>query len=356
MNDIDKHLQKSAITPSRALNQNFTETVMTKIQKKPKRSLLMRLRPAIALLALAFMIPGVVKAEQFVRSGWWDEYVSVNQREDLTKTLPNGNAVIAFTEKICGQYATPKQSFEEALRQTKTTTEYYEIKKDSGITPEDVRTYLRSNCEQSLLYDRMAAFYESIPKTDNRVILIGEGVIQAINDTSITIGAENNMRTIPITKPVRVTEVPSTTLALSDLKVGDTVYAFASLLKGKIKAGPAGFIDDPCSNIPSTDACDLFDPRDSDKYELEGVLRYQPPEYDPSRPGTKYVSLGDNVYTVLTCSRLKSLNGLCASGEMSQDGAYRNPVPFMPVPWHAIAMFAIGLSGVLYITIRARQS
>lgn len=345
---------------------NVADKVMNKVAKKTRWFGPAQAWALGAVLVVATM-PLAASVTNALTHGYWDDYMSVMQKTEKTIVLPNGNRVIAIDASWCGTYGV-SADLDSAKTDKSTTREYYEIKKGSNVTDKDVLDWRKTNCEASLVGKELEGIAKNLKTTDDKVIIsTGFLTVASAKATSLDIyspalhadgwtdpgGKMHEAVDMPEKHYVfnhsvaetKVRDIPGSSLALTNLKAGDSVTAFIAVNKSaspycNTEQNVLG--DSPCelSLFPTTNPGDLL-----------VVVRAQP--YD-SAIGSP-VQLGANVFTVVPCST--SMNGLCASGEMNEKGQYTHPTPLVSWPiWQFALLGGALILAIGFLATRKRQT
>lgn len=185
MKDVDKLLANGrAASPRRKLHTDFTDNTMRAIRqhKKPstfsrlKESISMKLhKPAYALAAV--MVPVGITGATYATVQNWPQISAVFSSE---KQLKDGNRVVSIDATNCGYFT------EIPLNgATSKDTLYYEVRKESKLTNEQLADMIQGVCEQNIANQAVNTVIKPYVKTVKNITSGGPYRITKLDDSSI---------------------------------------------------------------------------------------------------------------------------------------------------------------------------
>jgi hypothetical protein len=234
MKNIEKLLRSGNIKPTRPLPHDFTIKTMQAIRdnsNKPGRLAIWKERiymnlihkPAMALAAFAAV--AVISGTAYATIANWPQISSVFSGE---KRLNSGNRIVGVDGENCNFFAAqnglPKSSSKETV--------YYEIKKGSTLSNDQIVSMVRGICEENRLGNQVSAIIKPLIENDKAHDGFEGGTtyqIENISTSGITMKLDNKYghneirQTFKHIAPDAKTYNQDQPAKLSDLKPGDTV-------------------------------------------------------------------------------------------------------------------------------------
>jgi hypothetical protein len=250
MRDIDQLLAASGNPqPHRPLRANFTSDIIEHIKAQPrqasrlaraKEKILMNLhKPTIAFAAAAIAI--LLLGSTAYALTHWNTVTSVFRSETV---LPSGNRIVGVDTTNCNYFGKPDP---KAAPQE---TAYYEIKKESSLTNDQVVDMIKGICEENRANDAVNTIIQPYLK-DGQNIMSSSGLrVASIDKDKLSVTNDpaysKDMRysgdnTYTLGKDVKVFDGTSP-IKLSDIKAGDTLRL---IVHDKRTIGSEGDRDDP---------------------------------------------------------------------------------------------------------------
>lgn len=197
---VEQLLKATAVRPNRELRSDFTRAVLKEIERPRKKRAwwaryiqLPRIRlpkPIAALLLVAIVL--AVGSSTYAVVSNWPETSAKLQKATL---LPSGNRIIAVDTDNCLGF----QDLDGTAKPDGKGTTYYEVRKDSQLTNEQVVAMIQANCEENVSNNAFNGIYRAHFATEFKNkekgtgpnIMSGAGfVIRAIDDHSITLAPD----------------------------------------------------------------------------------------------------------------------------------------------------------------------
>ena len=246
MKDIDtieKALESQAAPkPRRALNPNFTETVISELRQNPKpkrrpwwQHYVPFHKPAVALAACAAVI--ILSGTAYATTDGFTKLPSfLNIRQANEQVLPSGEKIISVDTQGCHIV-----QWDETARKLTATdrTFLYRLKPSATITPDQVTQMVQGKCEfeaQTSTSTRQSALatYLAAHPADKDTLVGGYAseIITAITPTTLSTHGESqyngsikkyDLTFTHIAPDVTVASAGSGTATWSDLRVGDSI-------------------------------------------------------------------------------------------------------------------------------------
>jgi hypothetical protein len=239
---VEQLLRAEVARPNRKLRPDFTQRVLKEIERPRKKRVWwdrylqvphVHLPKPIAALPLVVIILAVGSSTYAVVTNWPDTSAKLQK----TVALPSGNRIVAVDTDNCLGF----QSLDGTAKPDGKSTLYYEVRKESTLTNEQVVGMVQANCEENVSNNAFNGIYRErfggqFKKGEGPNIMSGSGfVIQAIDAHSVTLGADPKWFADPgqsaLQSGVRYTHLASNvavydrskTISFKDLRVGDSV-------------------------------------------------------------------------------------------------------------------------------------
>lgn len=291
--DIEKALEH--MKPKRSLSSNFTQSTIEMIQASPKHHPFnyfvstIRKAPVIASVVAILLVSGGAYA-----AFHWPEITA--QFGGETK-LPSGNKVIGVDTTNCNYFQVRNNPVPSKGKV------YYEIKKDSNLTQEQVVNMVKGLCEENQALSAVNNIVPSKVVGDSSATLD----IKAISKGSITVQLNKYYQDPKITYNAPVTYlkfVPNLLIydgfmpiKYSDLQVGDTVMLV---------------VKDEHSRPSEGDPTNWNHWADPDLMTILAIVKVPTPSASST---TFYLHLGKDFVRTEPCS--KDPSGFCRAYEFS---------------------------------------
>lgn len=243
---IDKALQQHQAQPRKALGQDFTANVTRQLHEKPATGL-RRLRTAFhwprvrhlnkaTMLAILGLI--VVSGSAAAYTLWPRPTTTLT----LHKNLPSGNQIVGIDTANC-DYTGAVDSTQPMATGTKHV--YYEIKRGSVLTDEQIRDGIQANCELNTDNNAVSAMvhkyhFDTVTGMQSTNVY----TVNAITVNSITLtqdqhydsklypSAQTNTYAVNGSTRIQNEGKPA---QLSDIKLGDSVILVVQDTSGNIE-------------------------------------------------------------------------------------------------------------------------
>lgn len=304
MKNIESMLKQKAPKPNRSLNVNFTENVMNTIKKdkRPSRTsellTAMRRRRVIGIPMTAFAGLVLVGGTAAAIALWPTPKVTPT----ITKTLPNGNRIVGVNATDCQYFS----SLDGTANKPTNENIYYEVRKDSKLTDEQIRSMVQGICEENVSNNAISAIIKQLGvSSETRGIQSTEAfVVNAIDDKNITVSMDPHYNhALFTTKPnltytrfsnKLIVKDGNVKASYKDLKVGDTVKMVVQDMSGK-----------------STETEENHNPLNHpENIVILAILKIPALTADP---GSFYEDIGKNMVRLEPCNT--DLSGFCRAYE-----------------------------------------
>jgi hypothetical protein len=157
----------------------------------------------------------------------------INQTTDLP--LPSGNRVVGYDEQNCDYLGELKGPTDAPGHHTA----YYEIRKGSRLTDQQLESSLLAVCQEDLSNNAVSTIIHQVPKDTPGIMSSSNYIIKAINDSSITVALDPHYSAVAMqTSRANITFTNFATNLLvydedskiqyGNLKVGDSVVMVIS--------------------------------------------------------------------------------------------------------------------------------
>lgn len=297
MKNIETMLSSHPLKPKRPLRSDFTQIVTDNIQSA-RPTIWQKLHSAlpgglftkagIASLAGVAVLGGTAAAFAL-----WPQPVVT---PTITKQLPSGNHIVGYDADNCNYFGDLDGS------DFKPTSEklYYEVRKGSSLTSDQLRDSLRAMCEENISNNAISALVKRLPKNLPGMMSTQTYTIDAISEGSITISPDTHYNaTMYTTRPnMTYTHFAKDLMvynqrnkaAFDGLKAGDSIKMIIQDTSGK-----------------STEGKDFYNPLNHpQEISILAIVKVPPLTGDP---GTFFAAVGTDLVRVEACD--SSPTGFC---------------------------------------------
>lgn len=252
MKDIDAILSKHSLKPKRPLRADFTQIVAADIQSQ-QPSLWQRVRSTLP--GGLFTKAGAASLAGFVLLSGTVAAITLWPRPEVTpimmQPLTNGNRIVGYDAQNCNYFSSLDGS------ELKPTNEklYYEVRKDSPLTDDQIRDSLRAVCEENISGNAVSAIVKKLPKDLPGMLSTSTHTIDAITGDSITVSPDvhysSRVHPFTIAAQPHVTYThfaenlqvynQSSKAAFGDLKAGDSIKMIVQDTSGESTETPEDY-------------------------------------------------------------------------------------------------------------------
>ena len=162
MKDIDTMLSQQTPKPKKQLDDNFTNAVIAELSAQPRRNQLDNflgfLRQQSFRKASALSLASVVLISGTAGAALW---LQPTITPTITKNLPSGNHIVGYDTKNCNYFSELK----DGQAQPTHDIVYYEIRRDSSLTDQDIQNALLGICEENINGLAISAAVKHLPSS-----------------------------------------------------------------------------------------------------------------------------------------------------------------------------------------------
>lgn len=206
-------------------------TIKEQTTMKAKQSIFNNLRHQLTGRAGAFSLVGAVLIGGTAAAiSLWPKPIVT---QTTNKTLANGNHIVGYSAKNCNYFSQSNDPQKPTSNMV-----YYEVRKGSHLTDQQIKTSLRGVCEENQSDMEISALIKQLPQNNPGLMSTESYTITSITPGSITIspslqGGTSTKQTFKNFAANLSVYNESVKSSLSDLATGDTIKMVARNTSGK---------------------------------------------------------------------------------------------------------------------------